>query len=40
MVLTGMLTPMLIRLTNVRLALVIGTLGFAPNSAALYTHGK
>ncbi|UZJ51440.1 hypothetical protein CBS101457_000760 [Exobasidium rhododendri] len=40
MVVTGLLTPTLIHLFNVRWVLVFGTLGYAPYCAALFTHQK
>ncbi len=40
MVVTGLLSPLLMRLTNVRIALILGGLGYAPYAASLYTHGK
>lgn len=40
MVVTALLTPTFIHLTNVRWALIFGTLGYAPYAAGLYTHQK
>lgn len=40
MVVTGLLTPTLVRLTNIRIALVIGAVGYAPYAAALYSFRK
>lgn len=40
MVVTALITSSLIVVTNIRFTLILGTLGFAPNVAALYTHGK
>lgn len=40
MVVTGLLTPTLIHLTNVRTALAFGTLGYAPYAASLYCFRK
>ncbi|WFD29879.1 hypothetical protein MSPP1_000893 [Malassezia sp. CBS 17886] len=40
MVVTGLLASALIRLTNIRVAFVIGTLGYPTYAAALYVHGK
>lgn len=40
MVLTGFLTPTLVRLTNLRVVLSLGTLGYVFYAASLYTHGK
>jgi MFS family permease len=40
MVVTGLLTPTFIHLTNIRWVLVFGTMGYAPYAASLYTHQK
>ena len=40
MVVTGLLTPTMIHLTNIRWVLVFGTMGYAPYAASLYTHQK
>lgn len=39
MVVTGLLTPTLIRLTNVRIALSLGGVGYSVYAAGLYLHG-
>lgn len=40
MVVTALLTPVMIHLTNVRWTLAFGTLGYAPYAAGLYCHRK
>lgn len=40
MVVTGLLTPTLIHLTNVRFSLMLGALGYAPYAAGLYCFRK
>ncbi|PWN45101.1 hypothetical protein IE81DRAFT_229549 [Ceraceosorus guamensis] len=37
MVVTGLLTPALVRLTSIKTALIIGTTGYAPYAATLYS---
>ncbi|WFD35021.1 hypothetical protein MCUN1_001867 [Malassezia cuniculi] len=40
MIVTALLTSSMILVTNVRVALVFGMLGYAPYAASLYCHGK
>lgn len=40
MVVTALLTPTFVHLTNIRWTLIFGTLGYAPYAAGLYTHQK
>lgn len=40
MVVTALLTPAFVHLTNIRWTLIFGTLGYAPYAAGLYTHQK